>query len=68
MVQKVQHDSYVCHCSELYRGMASMAFSPEIVSKLEAPLNPDDVEIKLDGESMKTSQWHVEWNLHKSNG
>ncbi|XP_065913477.1 mitochondrial genome maintenance protein mgm101 homolog [Dysidea avara] len=35
--------------SELYRGMASMAFSPEIVSKLEAPLNPDDVEIKLDG-------------------
>ena len=29
-----------------------MAFSPEIVSKLEAPVNPADVEIKLDGESV----------------
>jgi len=38
------------YCSELYRGMSAAAFTPEIVSKLEAPLNPADVEIKLDGE------------------
>jgi len=37
-----------------------MAFSPDIVSKLEAPVNPADVEIKLDGELIinKSLTWY----------
>ena len=35
--------------SELYRGISASPFPPEVAQKLDAPLNPSDIEIKADG-------------------
>ena len=35
--------------ADLYQGIASSPFPPEVVDVLTAPLNEEDVEIKLDG-------------------
>ena len=35
--------------SELYHGISSSAFPPEVVQKLDTPLKANDIEIKSDG-------------------